>query len=177
MGLESFYGANKFRAIGHHGNTTLTRLKVERFVNHDISTNRIERRGALYVRLGLNGTPLHVFNVHLGLNHRQRLSQVKRIGALMGELCLAGEPVLLAGDFNDWRRELEAYIVDELGFDDAFAGHAPESVRTWHARRPVFSLDRIYTRHVRVGHAGRLDGAPWSELSDHLPLFAELHLA
>jgi endonuclease/exonuclease/phosphatase family metal-dependent hydrolase len=176
MGLESYYGANKFRAIGHHGNTTLTRLKVERFVNHDISTNRIERRGALYVRLDVGGKPLHVWNVHLGLNGWQRLTQMKRIAATLAEQTKPGEAVLLAGDFNDWRRELDPVIVDQLGFCNAFAKNGPEMGRTWHARRPVFALDRIYVRDAQIELAQRLDGEPWSGLSDHLPLLAELRV-
>jgi endonuclease/exonuclease/phosphatase family metal-dependent hydrolase len=174
MGLSSYYGANKFRVVGHHGNTTFTRLGVERFVNHDISTNRIERRGALYVRLAWDDKPLHVFNVHLGLNRWQRLNQVRQISALIEELALAREPVLLAGDFNDWNRELDRFIVQDLGFTNALGEHAPAAVRTWHSRRPVFSLDRIYIRDLGTESAGRFDGEPWSELSDHLPLFADL---
>lgn len=174
MGLSSYYGANKFRVIGHHGNTTFTRYSVERFVNHDISTNRIERRGALYVRLSLDHAPLHVFNVHLGLNRWQRISQIRQIAELVEELSNADEPVLLAGDFNDWNRELDRLITSELGFHNAFGTHEPQAARTWHARRPVFALDRIYTRHLEVARAARLDGDPWSDLSDHLPLYAEL---
>jgi endonuclease/exonuclease/phosphatase family metal-dependent hydrolase len=174
MGLSSYYGANKFRAIGHHGNTTFTRLSVQRFDNHDISTNRIERRGALYVRLALDGVPLHVFNVHLGLNRWQRQKQMRQIGELVTEVRERHEPVLLAGDFNDWRGDLEGFIRGELGFDDPFAGQAPAERRTWHARRPVFSLDRIYTMNLETVEASRLAGEPWSELSDHLPLMAQL---
>jgi endonuclease/exonuclease/phosphatase family metal-dependent hydrolase len=187
MGLSSYYGANKFRVVGHHGNTTFTRFSVERFVNHDISTNRIERRGALYVRLSLDrpapalrggaaqhSTPLHVFNVHLGLNRWQRISQIRQIAQLVEELSNADDPVLLAGDFNDWNRELDRLITQELGFHNAFGAHEPQAARTWHARRPVFALDRIYTRHLDVTRAARLDGDPWSDLSDHLPLYAEL---
>lgn len=174
MGLSAYYGANKFRMVGHHGNSTFTRLAVEHFENHDISTNRVERRGALYVRLSIKSGPLHVFNVHLGLNRWQRMRQVNYLSGVVDEVVKAGEPVLIAGDFNDWRRELEAVFVDGMGFDNALAGHPPDTVRTWHARRPVFSLDRIYTRNLAVGNAGRLSGEPWSQLSDHLPLFAEL---
>lgn len=176
MGFSSYYGANKFRSVGHHGNTTLTRLKVERFANHDISTNRIEKRGALYVRLGVHGKSLHVFNVHLGLNGWQRLSQIRQIASVIGQVCGPEEPVLLAGDFNDWRRDLDKIIVGELGFQNAFADHEPHRVRTWHARRPLFALDRIYVRNLSVGRADRLHGEPWSDLSDHLPLLAELRL-
>jgi endonuclease/exonuclease/phosphatase family metal-dependent hydrolase len=174
IGMQGYYGANKFRYVGHHGNSTFTRLEVDKFVNHDISTNRIERRGALYVRLLANERPLHVFNVHLGLNGWQRLSQIKQIGDLMKELARPREPVLLAGDFNDWRLELDRHIIHGLGFDNALGKTPPESSRTWHARRPLLSLDRIYTRNLDVHRAGRFDGDPWSELSDHLPLFAEL---
>ena len=60
------------------------------------------------------------------------------------------------------------------GFDNAHGRYAPEAARTWHSRRPVFSLDRIYTRNLTVTAAKRLDGEPWSHLSDHLPLVAEL---
>ena len=174
IGMQGYYGANKFRVVGHHGNSTFTRLEVDKFINHDISTNRIERRGALYLRLRDNGRSLHVFNVHLGLNGWQRLSQINQIGQLMKELVRPDEPVLLAGDFNDWRLELERHIIDRLGFDNALGKTPPETTRTWHARRPVFSLDRIYTRNLDVRRAGRFDGDPWSELSDHLPLFAEV---
>ena len=174
LGFESYYGANKFREIGHHGNTTLTRLRVQHFENHDISTNTVERRGALYVRVQLGKTPLHVFNVHLGLNQWQRHNQVRQVAEIMDRLCMSDEPVLLAGDFNDWHRKLDRVIVGEMGFHNAFAGRHANLVKTWHAKRPLFSLDRIYIRHLRPKQAERLSGEPWSLLSDHLPLWAEL---
>ncbi len=174
LGFDSYYGANKFREIGHHGNTTLTRLRVLHFQNHDISTNRIERRGALYVRVSFGKHPLHVFNVHLGLNQWQRAEQIRKVAEVMDEQCKQGEPVLLAGDFNDWHEKLDRLIVDQLGFQNAFHGHPAPTLRTWHARRPVFNLDRIYVRNLKPKEAQRLSGQPWTELSDHLPLWAEL---
>ena len=65
-------------------------------------------------------------------------------------------------------------ITRELGFRNVFEGHADHARRTWHARRPVFSLDRIYVKNMVAKRAVRLHGEPWSELSDHLPLWAEL---
>ena len=174
LGFDPYYGANKFREIGHHGNTTLTRLPVSLSENHDISTNRIERRGALYVCIQLASTRLHVFNVHLGLNRWQRADQISRVGELMAERCASGEPVVLAGDFNDWQKKLDPVITSTLGFHNAFAGQDERAIRTWHARRPVFNLDRIYVRGLGIERAERLAGEPWSGLSDHLPLWAEL---
>jgi endonuclease/exonuclease/phosphatase family metal-dependent hydrolase len=174
LGFDSYYGANKFREMGHHGNTTLTRLRVQHFENHDISTNQVERRGALYVRVNLGKTPLHIFNVHLGLNQWQRAHQVRRVAELMERFCVADEPVLLAGDFNDWHKKLDRVITQELGFHNAFADSHANAVKTWPTRRPIFNLDRIYVRHLKPKRAERLSGQPWSLLSDHLPLWAEL---
>jgi endonuclease/exonuclease/phosphatase family metal-dependent hydrolase len=176
LGLDSYYGANKFREIGHHGNTTLTRLRVQHFENHDISTNRIERRGALYVRVAFGQTSLHVFNVHLGLNQWQRARQMQNLADLVDQRCGKTDPVLLAGDFNDWHRKLERSIVNDFGFHNAFAGFDEAAIHTWHAKRPVLSLDRIYVRNLQTISAERLSGQPFSELSDHLPLWAELAL-
>lgn len=176
LGFHSYYGANKYRAIGHHGNSTFSRLQAEHFKNHDISTNRIERRGALYVRLSLGDRPLHVINVHLGLNRWQRATQGRFILKLIDELCDQSDPVLLAGDFNDWQRSLDRWFVEELGFSNALAGLVPEQLPTWPTRRPMLSLDRIYTRNLRATSAARLDGERWRELSDHLPLLADLQI-
>lgn len=176
LGLHSYYEPNKRRRDGHHGNATFTRHTIRHARNYDISTNRIERRGALYLRLDVGGRALHVVNAHLGLNQGQRLRQLQQIGAILGKHAAPHEPVVLAGDFNDWNRRLERIIVGELGFDNAF-GHLPEDeVRTWHSRRPLFNLDRVYVRNLHAFSARRLGGHPWEELSDHLPLLVELEL-
>ena len=173
FGFPHYYGANKFRAVGHHGNTTLTSLPVTEHENHDISTNPVERRGALYVRAEVDGVPLHVFNVHLGLDGYQRSTQLRRIGALMDEAVAHEEPVILAGDFNDWRKQLHAHV-RKLDLHSVFEHLQRTMPKTWHARRPVLPLDRIYVRHLEVLDAGILSGAPWTDLSDHLPLWADL---
>lgn len=176
LGLTSYYQPNKHRRDGHHGNATFTHHEVVRARNYDISTNRIERRGVLYIGLRIGGTPVHVFNAHLGLNQAQRLVQVHRIAELVREHAGADEPVLLAGDFNDWNRRLERTIVAELGFVNTL-GHLPlHTVTTWHARRPVFMLDRVYARGLVAVSAKRLEGHPWQDLSDHLPLLVDLQL-
>ena len=79
MGLSSYYGANKFRVVGHHGNTTFTRFSVDRFVNHESRPTASSAAARCTCGSRCNGTPLHVFNVHLGLNRWQRISQIKQI--------------------------------------------------------------------------------------------------
>lgn len=172
LGLGLYYGRNKDRRVGHHGNATFARGEVEHSENFDISTNSIERRGVLYTRLNWHGQLVHVFNAHLGLNQGQRRRQIEQIGLLIAEKC-ANEPVLLAGDFNDWNGRLDPIITRELGLTNAF----PEAFRTWHAQRPLFNLDRVYVRHLEPTQQRCLSGQPWRDLSDHLPLFVELSIA
>jgi endonuclease/exonuclease/phosphatase family metal-dependent hydrolase len=38
----------------------------------------------------------------------------------------------------------------------------------------MLALDRIYVRDLKVGGAQRLAGIPWSALSDHAALAAQL---
>jgi endonuclease/exonuclease/phosphatase family metal-dependent hydrolase len=176
LDLLSYYEPNKHRRAGHHGNATFTHLPIVQTHNHDVSTNRIERRGVLYTRAVVGGRPLHVFNAHLGLNQWQRLTQVRQIADIIAERCARTDPLVFAGDFNDWNGKLDGIICDELGMVNAFAHLPPVMVNTWHARRPVFNLDRVYVRNLEPVQAKRIDGAPWDELSDHLPLFVELEL-
>lgn len=48
--------------------------------------------------------------------------------------------------------------------------------RTFPAVFPWFRLDRVYQRGFAVRHARVLHGKPWTQLSDHAPLFTELEL-
>ncbi|MFQ6712326.1 EEP domain-containing protein, partial [Bordetella pertussis] len=52
-------------------------------------------------------------------------------------------------------------------------GHA---ARTFPAACPLLRLDRIYVRNVAGSEPRRLSRRPWSRLSDHVPLAAEVTL-
>ena len=58
----------------------------------------------------------------------------------------ADEPLVVAGDFNDWGEKLDAPMC-EIGLARA-ALQTPGAAapRTFPSRVPVFSLDRIYIR-------------------------------
>ncbi|MCC6808020.1 MAG: endonuclease/exonuclease/phosphatase family protein [Deltaproteobacteria bacterium] len=175
LGLTAVYRANKHRRVGHHGNASFTHMPIEHVQNFDISTNPIERRGALYTRVLMNDRRLHLFNVHLGLTERQRLTQMRHILALMQRLSTPDDPVLIAGDFNDWNHNVDRFVCSEMGLVNAF-GEPKKATRTWHTKRPMFNLDRIYTKNLTIADARCMQGTPWIDLSDHLPLYVELAL-
>lgn len=173
LGYHLAYTPNNAHKKGHYGNATLSRYPITVFTNYNISTNAIERRGALYARLEVNGEPLHVINTHLGLNKPQRNVQVGLLREVIEAHVPHGQPIIVAGDFNDWSDRMRVGISHRLALQDAL-GHLPKKDRlTWHTRWPIFSLDRIYyaglgPMEVRVG---QMD--VWQGLSDHFPVVAQ----
>ena len=70
-----------------------------------------------------------------------------------------------------WAAEDDVHAVHEV-FVTAYG----ESAKTFPAVFPMLSLDRIYVRNARVHSPVVLPRRPWSHLSDHAPLVAEIAL-
>ena len=169
-----FRSTNAVTAGGEHGNALLSRWQIGDIGHHDVSDHRFEQRGLLHVPVRWQGATVHAVVAHLGLIHASRLRQVDRIAAFIAEEVPSGEPVVVAGDFNDWGEKLDAPMV-ECGFARA-CPDAPGYVmpRTVPSRVPVFTLDRIYTRGFRCIATTTRRGLAWARMSDHLPLIADL---
>ncbi|KFN45704.1 endonuclease/exonuclease/phosphatase family protein [Arenimonas composti] len=165
------YGRNAVHPAGHHGNALLSRWPIVQWQNHDVSQPDSEPRGLLHCTVAVEADwPLHVVCVHLGLREAHRRAQARRLLELSAALP-ASEPLLVAGDFNDWRRRLDPILC--TGFESAFAGVCDGCPRTFPARLPLLPLDRVYLRGLRLQSACVLSARPWPHLSDHLPLLIE----
>lgn len=171
-GLTAVYRTNAFTRHGEHGNALLTRYPVLSVHHQDISDHALEQRGFLHVRLQVGAAVLHAVVVHLGLLHGGRLRQAGALARYMAQHIPSTESVVMAGDFNDWRSLLGAQF-RRVGLVDA----APEPLPTFPALRPMLPLDRVFVRGVSVRSIAALKGPPWTRLSDHLPLVAEIALA
>ncbi|OBY58452.1 MULTISPECIES: endonuclease/exonuclease/phosphatase family protein [unclassified Pseudomonas] len=168
------YGRNAVYPEGHHGNALLSRLPIRSWDNRDVSEAGTEERGLLHAQIDLPGErALHAVCVHLGLHEAQRQRQLQLLCALIGELP-ANDPVIVAGDFNDWRCRATGVLAG-CGLQPAFLASGGEP-RSFPARWPLLRLDRIYVRHLRVTLSEVLNRKPWPHLSDHLPLLAEVSL-
>ena len=183
------YGANAFYPHGHHGNAILSRLPIEHSANHDISDHRLERRGVLHAIAELPGDRrIHLLCVHLGLIKGSRTRQADWLTRFIEREIPDQEPLILAGDFNDWRRGVDARLRTRLGLRDAFhPGPTPAWLdtllpwrrpltvaRTYPSMAPLLTLDRIYLRGVRARSSLVPRGAGWARCSDHAPLIADL---
>jgi endonuclease/exonuclease/phosphatase family metal-dependent hydrolase len=172
---ERHYGRNAVYDHGHHGNAILSRHPVLGGANHDISEYKFERRGLLHteIRLPHMAHPLHCFCIHLALLQKGRTRQLEAIVAHVTRLVPEGAPVILAGDFNDWRKRASLPL-ERAGFAEVFETLHGKCALTFPSQMPVLPLDRIYVRNLKPRSARVL--RDWSALSDHLGLWAEFDL-
>nr|WP_280150342.1 endonuclease/exonuclease/phosphatase family protein [Piscinibacter sp. XHJ-5] len=172
------YGQNAVYPAGHHGNALLSKFPILNHANHDVSVGSdSERRGMLHCVLQLPEPlpPLHAICVHLGLREHHRNEQLQMLCTLIDTMIPKDAPLVIAGDFNDWRLKAHS-MLQRCGLHEAFVETLGRAARTFPARWPMLPLDRIYVRHVTAQRPRVLSSRPWSHLSDHAPLAAEIAL-
>jgi endonuclease/exonuclease/phosphatase family metal-dependent hydrolase len=172
------YGRNAVYDHGHHGNAILSRYPIRSAENEDVSYHRRESRGLLHCEIELPGASetLHCICVHLALTERGRRHQV---GALIERLhreVPEGAPLVVAGDFNDWRNLAGRRLAASLGLREALADRWGRPARSFPSGLPLLRLDRIYVRGFEVENTEVHRGPSWSRLSDHAALSAHLRL-
>lgn len=175
MWTEYAYGRNAVYPEGHHGNALLSRYPIIQFDNHDVSVDGPEKRGLLHCRLDIpdQGIHIHAICVHLGLREQHRRHQLVLLCELVKSLP-DDEAIIVAGDFNDWRMTARQ-VLDQCGdLKEVFVEKFGMPAKTFPARLPLLRLDRIYVRGVQMHEPIILPNRPWSHLSDHAPLAAEI---
>jgi endonuclease/exonuclease/phosphatase family metal-dependent hydrolase len=171
------YGRNAVFPEGHHGNAVLSKFPIARFLNHDVSVGGAEGRGMLWCVLDVPGqaAQIHVVCVHLGLRESHRRHQLESLCRLMENEIPVDAPLIVAGDFNDWRQQADRILVHSA-LREVFVSATGRPARTFPARWPLLPLDRIYVRNMHVKRALVLAGRPWSHLSDHTPLLVDVEI-
>ena len=174
---EHAYGRNAVYDNGDHGNALLSKFPITHFENHNISISGPERRGMLHCIVQPPGqqVPVHAICVHLGLQEGHRQKQLHLACALINSIP-SGEPVVMAGDFNDWRGRAHQVLHDGAGMAEIFMHAHGRAVRTFPASMPLLALDRIYVRDTDTHTPLILPKKPWDKLSDHAPLAAQIGL-
>ena len=177
-------GHNVRLRSGRYGNATLSRFKIERERNIDLTIGKRKRRGCQHTTLRVEKRPGHphrieVFNLHLGLSPKERTQQVGRLVKSDEFKSLTPErPCIVAGDFNDWRSMLHPIFTQILDFHCATQGDEElnGAIRTFPSFSPTAGLDRLYYRGLRVVHARRCRLRASRVASDHLPVIVDLDL-
>ena len=167
------YGKNAVYDHGHHGNAILSRYPFSQWKNVDLSFLPFSSRGVLHAKIFDN---LHLFCIHFGLIGFEQKVQRKRLVELIQKHVGDDEPLIVAGDFNDWRMRANAYFQKQLGLKEAFLEIHGRPKATFPSFAPVLPMDRIYYRGLQLVNGEVLTGAPWSRLSDHCAIYAEFVL-
>ncbi len=169
------YGQNAVYPHGHHGNALLSKFPILSHVNRDISIHGSEERGLLHCVLAApdGHGELHAICAHLGLLESHRQQQLALLCAIIARDVPAEAPLVVAGDFNDWRRKGHGVLAD-CGLQEVFLAQHGALARTFPARWPLLPVDRIYVRGVQWSEPRVLSTRPWSHLSDHAPLLARI---
>ncbi|MFC4274913.1 endonuclease/exonuclease/phosphatase family protein [Achromobacter aloeverae] len=171
------YGRNAVYPQGHHGNAVLSKFPIVHYENMDISVAGHEKRGLLHCVIEPPGRPqVHAICVHLGLRESHRQGQLDLLCGRIEREIPRGHPVLIAGDFNDWRLRAHGKLSGCAGLKEVFISTQGVAARTFPARWPLLRLDRIYVRDTRRFQPLALATRPWAHLSDHTPLAAEVEL-
>jgi len=176
---QHVYGRNRVHQFGHYGNAVLSRFPIVSSDNEDVSDHRFERRGLLHTVVKVPGWKrnLHCVCVHLSLHERGRRRQLDAIAARLEEIADNRLPIIVAGDFNDWRQRASRILEHSLGMTEVSIAAKGRQLPTYPSVLPLLRLDRIYVRGLEVLRSQVHRGAPWSLLSDHLAVSAELKRA
>jgi endonuclease/exonuclease/phosphatase family metal-dependent hydrolase len=109
--------------------------------------------------------------IHFGLLARSRERQADALVDWILREVPQRAPLLIAGDFNDWRDRLSHRLTEPLQVSEVMG-----SARTYPALVPWLRMDRIYQRGFELQRADVLRGPTWARLSDHSPLVADFSL-
>jgi endonuclease/exonuclease/phosphatase family metal-dependent hydrolase len=201
LGLHCAVGITMPREPYGYGNCTLSRWPVLDSATVDLSFGGgREPRSCLRAVVGNEELRLTTCNVHLGLGAGERRYQLGR----MLELILADyaveqtrrhrslpwlwrwrrqdldllaelrEPLVLAGDFNDFPPGPVTRTLAHRLFD---AGAGIASPRTYPSGRPLLRLDRVYTSRAVTVKKAFVARTPIVRLaSDHLPLVVDVEV-
>jgi endonuclease/exonuclease/phosphatase family metal-dependent hydrolase len=152
---HSAYGRNAEYDEGHHGNAILSRFPIVSSENDH----------------------LHCVCVHLALVEKGRRQQLQALAQRMARLVPAGAPLIVAGDFNDWRDSASPILAETLGLKEVFHSAHGRLARSFPSGMPLLSLDRIYVRGFTVNVARAMHSRAWARISDHAALSATLTLS
>ncbi len=166
LGLASIAGMNLRRRRTQFGNALMIKGTIRETRLIDLTMKPFEPRSAIDAIVEVRNTPVRVIATHLGLSRRERRAQIARIAGL-----LEAEQyplTIVMGDFNVFGPERA--VLKRIG-----APMPLPKLRSFPARRPLMSLDRLWTLPNDFLMSLVVHRTPLSRVtSDHLPLVAEV---
>lgn len=168
-GYHAIYRSNALTKHGEHGNALLSRYPVLDVRHEDMSDHRFEQRGLLHATIAAPQGDTHVLVLHLGLMGSSRVRQLAQTQRYIAQAVPEDAPLIIAGDFN-CSQLARRWAQQDMG------QHLPteKSPATFPSRLPMRALDHIFSRGLQAEKLHAPRGKAWLQMSDHLPLIADL---
>lgn len=159
-GTQALFQQNTMHGPAGYGNALLSKTPVRLLQDIKLPSRR-EQRGCMLVETEHDGRTINVAVTHLGLSRAGRAEQIADLVRRLPR----DVPLVLIGDMNCTQTELEPLR--------AFLKPLDRQRFTYPSWRPWVAYD-----HIMFSDHWTLDGSDTvrSLASDHLPLFADLHL-
>jgi endonuclease/exonuclease/phosphatase family metal-dependent hydrolase len=170
------YGKNVERQLSDHGNGIISKLPIIKHCNIDITSSIFSSRGLLHTVIEIEKQLVHVMCTHLGLLKTERKLQYDELKKRIEQTVNADEPLILAGDFNDWRIDADEFLQTNLNLTEVFTEAQGKPASSFPSMKPLLRVDRVYYRGLTVVKCQKLSSAPWPQLSDHIPLLVSFNL-
>jgi endonuclease/exonuclease/phosphatase family metal-dependent hydrolase len=179
LGMDYHYHPVRIRRGAGFGNAVFTRHRMKEVQTASLPTFRfLQKRGAVWMSVELDGHSVQIINTHFGLLHQERMMQAR---ALCGDGWLdhpecRENPRIVCGDFNATPKS-RVYEMLDTTLSDAMKLAGDPGVRTWPSMLPmvrydhVFVCDGIRARRVEVPRTLRTRLA-----SDHLPVMMDFEV-
>jgi endonuclease/exonuclease/phosphatase family metal-dependent hydrolase len=168
------YGKNAIYQHGHHGNAILSEIPFLESSNMDVSFMRFSQRGILH---GVLEHSIHVLCIHLGLFEKERRQQIARLIDYINTRIPPTAPLIIAGNFNDWRESSHRELSTQCGVREAHECHHKTMAKTFPAMLPCLPMDRIYVRGFTISNVEVKTSRQWRTISDHCAMLADLEVA
>ncbi len=170
--LQLALGDTVVRQSKRHGNAILSPHPLDLGGRWDISAHRFERRGLLVATIVVDARRITLLCAHLALTRAARLRQMQWIAEWIVASAPAG-PLILAGDFNDWRND-SAALFGAIGLSEVATALGHHG-KTFPSFSPALALDKMFVREMTpLEWIAPRHKTAW--LSDHLPYMARLRV-
>lgn len=180
--MDFYFHPALTRLSEQYGDAILSRLPMTLVQKGMLPTSKsrlaFEPRGALMVKITVDGGPVHLLNTHLGLSWDERMAQITAIlGPEWMKECMEDHPFILCGDLNALPGS-QVYRTITRRLKDVQRW----SLRSWPhctfpSRWPLTRLDYIFMNRRLAVRSVEVPSTRQTQLaSDHLPLIADLVL-
>ena len=162
LGYNYIFAPSAKLLNAEYGNAILSKFKFEDYEKHNLPS-RLEPRTLIKAVVNINGTPISVYNTHLGLYPDERSRQINRIIQLIQR---EENEYILTGDFNaKYDEQSMDYFASELWTSREHRNF----IRLDHEK----GIDYIFSSYLLEPIEGKTIE---SNSSDHFPVITDFNI-